>query len=244
MAATTFALCRWLHEQLEVLPLVAYPFDLRALPDNGVYFFYEEGEAWGHGGSTPRIVRVGTHRDGNFRSRIGEHYGISRSATAWDLDRPTPHDRSIFRKNIGRALLNATGDPYLAVWDIDFTSKANRSEYRHRRDLETERRVEQEVTRRLRRNFGFRFLILNDQARRMGGSGLESALIGTLSRCGQCRPSPAWIGNRSPRKEIRESGLWLVQHLQAPPITDADQRAVVEAAESTTRWLSCPRRTG
>jgi hypothetical protein len=34
----------WLHEQLELLPIFKYPFDLKLLPNNGVYFFYEEGE--------------------------------------------------------------------------------------------------------------------------------------------------------------------------------------------------------
>lgn len=37
-------LCKWLHEQLEQLPLVKFPFRLEQLPGNGIYFFYEEGE--------------------------------------------------------------------------------------------------------------------------------------------------------------------------------------------------------
>jgi hypothetical protein len=35
---------RWLHEKLESLDLIKFPFDLTKLPDNGIYFFYEEGE--------------------------------------------------------------------------------------------------------------------------------------------------------------------------------------------------------
>ena len=41
--------CKWLHEQLELLPIFKYPFDLKLLPKNGVYFFYEEGEKSDHG---------------------------------------------------------------------------------------------------------------------------------------------------------------------------------------------------
>ena len=41
--------CKWLHEQLEPLPIFKYPFDLKLLPKNGVYFFCEEGEASKHG---------------------------------------------------------------------------------------------------------------------------------------------------------------------------------------------------
>lgn len=42
-------LCKWLHEQLEQLPLIKFPFKLEQLPENGIYFFYEDGEIWGHG---------------------------------------------------------------------------------------------------------------------------------------------------------------------------------------------------
>ncbi|GBC68339.1 hypothetical protein HRbin01_00018 [archaeon HR01] len=74
-------LCKWLHEQL---------------PENGIYFFYEKGEIWGHGGDKPRIVRIATHREGNFRSRIGKHYLLNES---W-----MNFDRSIFRYIIGKRI--------------------------------------------------------------------------------------------------------------------------------------------
>jgi hypothetical protein len=115
-----------LHEQLEQLPLIRYPFKLDQLPENGIYFFYEDGEIWGHGGDKPRIVRVGTHRDGNFRSRISEHYLLNESWMDFDENKPKPSDRSIFRKNIGRALLNKDKDSYLQIWNIDFTISKNR----------------------------------------------------------------------------------------------------------------------
>ena len=60
--------CKWLHEQLEPLPIFKYPFDLEMLPKNGVYFFYEEGENSKHGKgiSRPRIVRIGTHQTEHY----------------------------------------------------------------------------------------------------------------------------------------------------------------------------------
>src|ERR1017187_819595 len=88
--------CEWLHEVLAPLPVVAYPFDLKRLPRNGIYFFYEQGESWGHSGSWPRIVRVGTHKEGNFRSRISEHFLPNERRMDFDVTRPRPHDRSIF----------------------------------------------------------------------------------------------------------------------------------------------------
>ncbi len=79
--------CQWLHENLEVLQLIRYPFDInKLLPNNGVYFFYEDGEVWGHGSADddtnnnkPRIVRIGTHKDGNFKSRISEYFLLNES---------------------------------------------------------------------------------------------------------------------------------------------------------------------
>ena len=98
-------LCEWLHAKLEKLPRIRFPFELEELPENGIYFFYEDEEIWGHGGTKPRIVKIGTSRDGNFRSRIEEHYLLDKTKMKFDVTKPPPHDRSIFRSHIGRALL-------------------------------------------------------------------------------------------------------------------------------------------
>jgi hypothetical protein len=53
---------------------------------------------------------------------------------------PKPSDRSIFRKNIGRALLNKRRDfDYLTIWEIDFTSSINRTNHSHLRNIEKKR---------------------------------------------------------------------------------------------------------
>lgn len=225
--------CRRLHEALAVLPVVDYPFSPQQLPMNGIYFFYEKGESWGHGGDGPRIVRVGTHREGNFRSRIAEHYLSDSKRITYDVRRPAPHERSIFRKNLGRALLNRESNPYLTVWELDFTSRASREKSMHLRDLEIERRIEDGVTRLLREAFSFRFIALTGQAARMGSAGLESRLIGTLAQCRMCRPSAAWLGLHSPKAKIRESGLWLSQHLTSPGLTEQDWSAIRETIHQT-----------
>jgi hypothetical protein len=222
-------LCQWLHEQLERLPAVQYPFDLNRLPENGIYFFYEKGETWGHGRERPRIVRIGTHREGNFRSRIAEHFLLNERKMNFDATRSPPHDRSIFRKNIGRALLNRSHNPYLAVWNIDFTIKENLKKHGGLRDIGEEHRIEGEVTRILRQNFSFKFAMLEGQAQRMGSAGLEARLIGTVARCRACRPSAGWLGLHSSVEKIRQSGLWLVQHLAAQPLREGDQGRLVEA---------------
>ncbi len=229
--------CEWLHRQLESLPVVRYPFQLDQLPDNGIYAFYQSGESWGHGGDTPRIVRIGTHRDGNFHSRIKEHYRLNDSTLVLDRYKPAPKDRSIFRKNLGRALLNQRKDPYLQVWELDFTSRKNRDQYGHLRDLDKELQIESQVTELLRRDFSFRYVVVDQQAERMGTGGLEAALIGTLSHCGQCRPSRSWLGLNSPKPQIVGSGLWLVQHLDAPELNQTQAAALEAAISATRRWV-------
>ncbi len=225
--------CKWLHHQLEGLPLLRFPFSLEQLPDNGIYFFYEDGEIWGHGGDKPRIVRIGTHRDGNFRSRIKEHFLFDDSRMDFGSDDPKPSDRSIFRKNIGRALLNERQDNYLGVWEIDFMRRNNREQYEHLRDIQKENEIESKVTRILRQNFSFRFIIVENQTQRIGPEGLEGALIGTTARCELCKPSRNWLGKHSPKHQIRESGLWLVQHLGAPELDEQNEEAVLDAVART-----------
>ncbi len=88
--------CLWLHETLEKLPLFSYPFDVAALPTNGIYFFYEKGECCAHDTSLARVVRVGTHRDGNFKSRIAEHFLLDQRKMAFTENQPAQHERSIF----------------------------------------------------------------------------------------------------------------------------------------------------
>ena len=207
--------CKELHERIESLPLMHYPFALEQLPRNGIYFFYETGETWGHGGEHQRIVRIGSHRQGNFKSRIGEHYLLKESAMDFDKNKPKPSDRSIFRKNIGRAVLWRDGDDYCDLWEIDFTYRANRDAYKHLRNIRKEKKIEAEITRIMRDRFAFRFIEIDDEKERIGKNGLEKEYIATASGCQQCTPSETWLGRFSPVARIRDSGLWLVQYNKA-----------------------------
>jgi hypothetical protein len=152
------AICKRLHELVYQLPEISWPFTPDQLPHNGIYFFNEKGETWGHGGDQPRIVRVGTHREGNFRSRMADHYILNERKMAFDKNQASPKDRSIFRKNIGRALLHGDADPYELLWEIDFTTRYSRETNGSRRDVEKEREIERAVTRILRERFTFRWI--------------------------------------------------------------------------------------
>jgi len=229
--------CKWLHKKLENLPFIKYPFRLTELPKRGIYFFYEAGEIWGHGEDKPRIVRVGTHKSNNFRSRIKEHYLLDEKKMNFDGMKSAPHDRSIFRKNIGRTLLNREEDQYLKIWNKDLMSHANRLKYRSYRDIPKEKKIENKVTRILRAKFSFKFIIIENQSDRIGTKGLESSLIGTVARCGLCKPSHDWFGDHSPVQKLRKSGLWQVQHLSDKGIEDNDIDTISNAIEMTKEWM-------
>lgn len=231
-------LCKWLHEQLEQLPIVKFPFTSEQLPDNGIYFLYEKGEIWGHGGNKPRIVRIGTHKQGNFKSRIKEHYLLDESKMNFDRNKPKPSDRSIFRKNIGRALLNRDTDDYLQIWNIDFMKREKRESLGHKRDIDKEKRIESKITRILRDRFSFRFVMILRQMERMGSKGLESSLIGTVTSCKPCKPSANWLGNYSPKIQIKDSGLWLVQHLKASGVNENHKEVILNAITRTKEWIT------
>ena len=196
-------------------------------------------ELYGHGSKDrPRIVHVGTHREGNFRSRIKDHFLFNESKMNFDKTQSPPHDRSIFRKNLGRAILNHERDDYLKTWDINFTTRENRKKFAEQRDVILEKRVEAKVTTLLQYNFSFKYLIIPGQEKRMGSGGIASRLIGILSQCDKCRPSKEWLGNHSPVSNIRDSGLWQQHHLSESPITESGKTELLEYAESTKEWMN------
>lgn len=197
--------CAALHAWVRRLPRHRFDFAPKDLPANGIYFLFEEGEA-GHGGE--RVVRVGTHTGaGQLPSRLYQHFLLPNK------------DRSIFRKNIGRALLAKAKDPYAAQWEHDLTSRAGRLAHSKGLDAAKQKQVEKVITKRLCKNFSFAVVPVKSQAQRLA---LESALISTVSHCADCKASAKWLGQHSPLAKIRQSGLWQVQRLYQTPLTDKE----------------------
>jgi len=194
-------LCHRVHAAIRVLPVLPFPAENERLAKDGVYLLFEKGET-GHNGA--RIVRVGSHTgSGNLPNRLKEHTTANK-------------DRSIFRKNIGRALLNRVQDPFLEQWDWDLTSKEKRALYGPRLDAARQEATEEAVTRYVIGNLSFAVIAVADRTARLS---LEKALIATVAQCPGCGSSSDWLGMFSPVGSIRTSGLWLKQHLRGETVT-------------------------
>lgn len=188
----------WLHRLFERLPR----YDWRGIDVipfvNGIYIVYERGETY-HGYA--RVVRVGTHTTpGRLKQRLMDHF-IREN-----------HNGSIFRKNIGKALLNRAQDPYLEIWSLDTSRAPNRG----RENPRAEAQAERDVSAYMRVNLSFAVIPVESAEERLR---LESAIIATLHQAKDFAPSDAWLGHHSPERIIRESGLWLKQGLDADPLT-------------------------
>ncbi len=197
--------CAALHRFARSLPRLRFPFGAEGIPENGIYILFEKGER-AHGGD--RIVRIGTHTgNGQLPSRLKQHFS-------------TPNkDRSIFRKNIGRALLNRDEDSFLADWERDLTSRVARETYGAHVNAIKQKRVEGRVSKYIQNNFSFSVIRINKKEDRLR---LESGIISSVSLCSACKPSKNWLGNFSPKEKIRESGLWIVNELYKKPLNDKD----------------------
>lgn len=201
--------CKQLHQWFNNLERINFPFDERKIPCNGIYILFEKGET-AHG--MDRIVRIGTHTGKNqLRSRLKQHF-IKENK-----------DRSVFRKNIGRALLNRDKDPFLEQWEIDLTSRKAKEKYSALIDLEKQKEVEKRVSQYIQANFSFVVIEVEEKEKRLE---LESKIISTISRCDECIPSSDWLGLFSPKEKISESGLWLVNELYKEPLSDEDMQLI------------------
>ncbi len=203
--AETVKICSELHSIVHSERRYTFPFNENEIPRNGIYILFEKGEC-GHQGD--RIVRVGSHTGNNqLRSRLKQHFLLENK------------DRSIFRKNIGRAILNKIQDPFLSQWEYDLTTRNNRIQYAQREYLLKCQEVEKQISDYIHHYFSFVVFEVEDKYLRLT---LEQKLISTVSLCTVCRPSDDWFGLHSPKEKIYKSGLWLVNHLYKTPLEMAD----------------------
>jgi hypothetical protein len=151
-------------------------------------------------------VRIGTHTgDNQLKSRLLQHTTSENK------------DRSIFRKNIGRALLTRNNDDFLEYWEHDLTSRANHERYFNPSFIAKQQEVEHHVSAYIRERCSFVVLSVPKAEDRLHK---ESQYIATVAACSDCHPSPEWLGQYSPKAKIRNYGLWLVNGLNHTPLSD------------------------
>ncbi len=197
--------CEKLHKFFNNMERLKFPFDENKIPLNGIYILFEKGEK-AH--DVDRIVRVGTHTGQNqLRSRLKQHF-INENK-----------DRSIFRKNIGRALLNKNKDPFLEQWEKDLTTRESKEKFLKLIDLEKQKEIEKQVTKYIQENFSFVVFQIDNKEKRLE---IESKIISTVSLCKECKPSKNWLGFFSPKEKIRDGGLWLVNELYKKAFSDEE----------------------
>lgn len=205
-------MCSSIHGLVNKGKIFDFPFCEEEIPSNGLYILFERGES-AHGAR--RIVRVGTHTgDDQLKSRLRQHFLKENK------------DRSIFRKNIGRAILNKRFDAFLNVWELDLTSKLSKDKYAGLIDFKKQKSIEQEVSKYIQKNFSFVVFRIDKKKERLE---FESKIISTISLCCECGPSQQWLGLFSPKEKIRESGLWLVNELYKQPLSDSDFKRLEES---------------
>jgi hypothetical protein len=198
-------ICNELHQLFHGVKRYHFPFNEKEIPRNGIYVLFEKDE-YSHGGD--RIVRVGTHTGINqLRSRLKQHF-INENK-----------DRSIFRKNIGRALLNMKNDDYLKSWELDLTTRGNKDKYLHLIDKEYQSKIEKEVTKTIQNHFSFAVIEEIDKNKRLL---YEAKAISEVSNCSECRPNKSWLGSYSTKEKICESGLWQVNELYKEGFTNGE----------------------
>ena len=173
--------------------------EIESIPfDNGIYIVFDRNERHKDG---QRIVRVGTHTSQNrLRERLKDHFVRENK------------DGSIFRKNVGKALLKEQGNPYLDMWTKD-TSKPENQKYVNSK---IQGAVERDVSAYLGKNMSFVVFPVEDEQQRLR---IEEAIIASLNADEGFGPGNNWLGNNSPEGEIRNSGLWLKRGLKADPLT-------------------------
>ena len=190
---------RQLYRLLGDLPLCGAETSRAVLPADGIYFFFEEGEAVEVDGEwVARVVRVGTHReDGRFPARIRQHYGNKGSLGG-------NKNGSVFRKHVSGALLRRDdlNDFRLAEW----IKQGGRSFSE----------VEEAVSLKLRQSFRFVWIQVPTGEARLS---LESGLIALLAQRSSGQPSRDWLGHFAVDPAIRASGLWNTQHLGSEALT-------------------------
>lgn len=206
-------------------------------PNRGVYFFLEPGE---RRDSTDqlRVTRVGTHAVSEGSSttlwdRLKQHYGTGSGSS--NHPHGGNHRGSVYRKRVGEAIIEKHDlhDDY-SDWNKRWSSiDRDRSEVRDEEYI-LERRVSAYI-----REQPFLWVDVDDKPSADSDRAyLERNAIALFSNFDDQTIDPrsdGWLGAYSRSREIRESGLWNVNHVEEE--YDPDFLGLLEDAIGNTTPL-------
>ena len=194
--------CGAIHALVEFLPPYATPKDVPFR--DGLYFFYEQGEASTHA-IAGRIVRIGNHprSDERLVARLREHYAGSKNA-------------SVFRLLLGGALIRRD-DPSSAC----LAPGPGQGHWERHMEAACARCApyEQRVSALLGDRFRIRCVRIENREER---NRLESRLIATVAACTVCGPSTNWLGRFASSEKVKASGLWNSEFVGGTTMGGAD----------------------
>lgn len=178
-------------------------------PKQGVYFFFEQGEARSDSVTGRRVVRVGTHglttgAQTTLWKRLSQHRGVEKTGGG-------NHRGSVFRLLVGAAILAQDSSLSCDTWGVGSTAP--------RATRDAEHPLEVRVSGVLRQ-MSISWLGVEDEPgpRSLRGY-VERNAISLLSNYRSPPlepPSQEWLGLSCPRERIRKSGLWNSNHVDEP----------------------------
>ena len=183
-------------------------------PNRGVYFFFEPGEFRSTSGAGPRVVRVGTHAlktgsKSTLWKRLSQHQGVQKSGAG-------NHRGSVFRLHVGTALINR--DYMVGSYASTWSNGSSASHEIRQEEKPLERAVSQYI-----RFMPFLWLAVGDDPGLQSKRGvIERNTISLLSNYFSNHnpqehidpPSDSWLGNFAKSDDIKQSGLWNVNHVR------------------------------
>jgi predicted transport protein len=203
---SNFAYNHTVHRLFNNLKRYEFPFSEK-IGKNGLFVFFEKGEKFQ---DEDRIVYIGSNvKEGKLPKMINYIF------------KDGNRDNTTLRKNIGKSLLTKEDDSYIKkfnihpslkimkLWDMDL-KEFNEEYLDDSVENEQIKNIEEMVSQYIQDNFSFSIVEINNKLKRLH---LKSKIISSLSLSDEFTPSNEWLGNDSPREKIRNSGLWLEQHL-------------------------------
>lgn len=199
-----------IHDMIRKMPQYTWDTIGNLEFENGIYIIFEPKNS---DGASNRIVRIGTHTGPDrLKGRIRGHYISNRK------------DGSVFRKDIGLAMLNKERDEYSDIWNLNTSNPQIKKENEDRLNPDFEKMLEERVSDYLREKTKFVCIEVNDLDERLR---IEEGLIAILGGNKNFKPDDDWLGYYHPDSRIRKNFIWNKQGLDGKPLSLDEVRNLV-----------------